>query len=102
MSRSKVSLSGSTIVVAASDQVSCDLAGEAAILNLKTGVYYGLNPLGARIWALVQQSRTVSEIRDAILAEYEVEPARCESDLLSLLGQLAEGGLIELRDEATG
>ena len=37
-----------TIIHASSDQVSCDLAGEAAILNLKTGTYYALNPRSAR------------------------------------------------------
>ena len=40
-------ISDRSIVVAAKDQVSCDLAGEAAILNMKNGVYYGLDPVGA-------------------------------------------------------
>ena len=44
-------------MVATKDQVSCDLAGEAAILNIKSGVYYGLDPVGARIWNLMQEPR---------------------------------------------
>ena len=47
-------ISGSSIVVAAKAQVSCDLEGEAAILHRDSGVYYGLDPVGARIWRLVQ------------------------------------------------
>jgi hypothetical protein len=97
----KNTFSASSVVVAVPDQVSCDLAGEAAVLSLKSGTYYGLNPVGARIWSLLQQSRTVGEIRDAILAEYEVEPRRCEEDLFTLLDQLAAEGLIVVRDEAT-
>jgi hypothetical protein len=94
-------VSGRSVVVAASDQVSCDLAGEAAILNLKTGVYYGLNAVGARVWSLIQESRTVEEIRDTIVAEYDVEPPRCEDDIVALLEELAAEGLIVVRDEAT-
>lgn len=83
----------------AQEQLSCDLAGEAVILSLQKGAYYGLDAVGARIWDLIQQPRTVNEIRDAIVAQYEVEPDRCESDLLELLQKLAAQGLIEVKDE---
>jgi len=87
-------------VVATKDQVCSDLAGEAVILDLKSGVYYGLNEVGASIWNLIQEPRTVNEIQDAILAEYEVEPEQCARDILALLQQLADEGLIKVRDEA--
>jgi len=91
-------LSGQSVVVAAKDQVSCDLQGEAAILNLANGVYYGLDSIGAQVWTLLQQPRRVAEIRDAVLREYEVEPERWQSDLLALLERLQAEGLIEVRD----
>src|SRR5712692_9270844 len=94
-------LLGRSVVTAAKDQVSCDLAGEAAILNLKSGVYYGLDPVGARIWKLIQEPRSVDEIRKALLDEYDVEPERCQSDLLALLEKLQAEGLIEVQDGAT-
>ena len=93
----KHKISEGAIVVAIRDQVSADLAGEAAILNLKSGVYYGLNSVGARIWSLIQEPKTVEDIRDTILNEYDVDPERCESDLLQLLQQLAAEGLIEVQ-----
>lgn len=86
-------------VVAARDQVSSDLGGEVAILHLGAGAYYGLDGVGARIWGLIQaEPRTVGEIRDVLVGEYEVEPDRCESDLLALLQRLADQGLVEVRD----
>jgi hypothetical protein len=88
----------STIVVT-KDQVSCDLSGEAAILNLKTSVYFGLNTVGASIWKLIQEPRKVSEIRDAIVEEYDVEPGLCEADLLALLQELLDKELIEVKNE---
>lgn len=91
-------VSHSAIVVATQAQVSSDLAGEAVILNLKNGMYYGLDTVGARIWALIQQPHSVAALRDAILAEYDVEAERCERDLLALLTDLAAAQLIEITD----
>lgn len=91
-------VSGSSTVVAAKDQVSSDLGGEVAILDLKAGVYYGLDAVGARIWSFIQEPRTVNEIRDILLEEYDVEPERCERDLLVLLRRLADEGLVEVRN----
>jgi hypothetical protein len=88
----------STIVVT-KDQVSADLSGEAAILNLKTSTYFGLNTVGASIWKLVREPKTVSQIRDAIIQEYDVEPYRCEHDIVELLQELSKHGLIEILEE---
>jgi hypothetical protein len=96
-----VDLSVRSIVIATSEQVSCPLGEESAILNLKNTVYYGLNPVGARVWNLLQQARTVGELRDAILDEYDVEAGRCESDLLELLEKMRREGLIQVKSAAT-
>lgn len=82
------------------DQVWCELAGEAVILHLQPGVYYTLSPVGARIWSLIQKPETVEAILETILAEYDVEPTRCESDLFAFLQDLAVRELIEIDAEA--
>ncbi|HTV60761.1 MAG TPA: PqqD family protein [Verrucomicrobiae bacterium] len=91
-------LSAKSIVVAASGQVSCALGEEAAILNIKSSVYYGLDPVGARVWSLLQEPRSVGEVRDAIVGEFAVEAGRCEKDLLDLLEKMRGEGLIEVRE----
>lgn len=93
-------ISDRSVVVAAKDQVSCDLAGEAAILNIKNGVYYGLDPVGARIWTLMQEPREVLEIQNTITGEYDVTPDQCARDLMALLEKLLAEGLIEVKDRA--
>ena len=93
-------LSLHTVVVVSAEQVSCPLGEEAAILNLKNSVYYGMNPVGARIWELLKQPKRVSELRDVLLDEYEVEPGRCSQDLLALLQKMREEGLIEVEAAA--
>lgn len=95
-------LSLHAVVVVATEQVSCPLGEEAAILNLKNSVYYGMNPVGARVWELLKQPKRVSELRDVLLDEYEVDQERCSHDLLALLEKMREEGLIEVRDVAAG
>ncbi len=85
-------------VVAAKDQTSADLADEVVILDLKSGTYYGLDAVGSRIWSLIQEPRTVSDIRDILLEEYEVAFDRCEREILTLLQELAARRLIEVKD----
>lgn len=84
---------GST-VVATEDQIYCNLNGEAVILDLSNGTYYGLDEIGARIWGLIQEPKPVSEIVDALIEEYDVDREHCESDLLALLNELASKGLV--------
>lgn len=93
-------LSKHSVISAIKDQVSCDLEGEAVILNLASGVYYGLNTVGAYVWHSIQQPKTVKEILRLVLEEYEVEPARCETDLMNLLKNLQGAGLINVETPA--
>jgi len=86
----------SSIVVAAKDQVSSDLAGEVVLLSLQTGMYYGLDRVGARVWELMREPTSVGDLRDAIVREYDVDSERCERDVLDLLRKLAEAGLVEV------
>jgi hypothetical protein len=93
-------VSVNSTVVAAETQVSSDLGEEVAILDFKAGVYYGLDDVGARVWQLVQEPKKVREIRNVLLEEYEIEPDRCEHDLIELLRSLAGEELIEINNEA--
>jgi len=87
-------------VVRSSEQASADLGDEAAILNLKNGVYYGLDTVSARIWDLIQEPRTLRAVRDTLLDEYDVDADRCKRDLIALLTELAEHDLLTVIDDA--
>jgi hypothetical protein len=82
--------------VVAKGQVSCDLEGETAILNLKNGLHYGLNTVGARIWNLIQTPRTLAEIRTILLNEYNVDAPQLEQDMARLFRELSEHNLAEV------
>lgn len=89
-------LSEQTVVTVAPGQISSTLAGEEVILNLETGIYYSLNPMGAHIWSLLATPKTISAVCEAILAEFDVERWRCLQDVQVLLGQMIDAQLVEV------
>lgn len=93
-----MSISKDSVVVAVKSQVSCQVDAETVVLHFDKGLYFGLNEVGTFIWNQVQQPRRVQEIRDTILREYEVSVEQCERDLFTLLEELSEKGLVEVRD----
>jgi hypothetical protein len=93
----KQEITTGTTVVAGQEQVSTDLTGEVVILNLHNGEYYGLNEVGARIWSLIQEPRTVGDLCKVLLEEYtEIEPVQCESEVVALLEEMAQANLVEI------
>ncbi|AEN73807.1 hypothetical protein Rhom172_1894 [Rhodothermus marinus SG0.5JP17-172] len=87
-----------TVVVASPEQVSSKLGEEVVILNLRNGVYYGLDPIGTRIWELIQEPRSVRQVCEVLLEEYDVTFEQCAEDVLALMRDLQAQGLIEARD----
>ncbi|HEY2525706.1 MAG TPA: PqqD family protein [Candidatus Binataceae bacterium] len=102
MSIETIKIELNSVVMAVADQVSCDLEGEAAVLNLKTGVYYGLDEVGASVWRMLDGPRRVDELVDALLGEYEVDREECQRDVIALLGELAVRGLVEINNAVEG
>ncbi|MGD0540811.1 MAG: PqqD family protein [Tepidisphaeraceae bacterium] len=85
-------------VVAAKHQISSELDGEAVILDLEQGVYYGLNEVGARVWQLIQQPRPLEQVHRTLVNEFDVAPDECERDLVALVERLESAGLIVRRN----
>lgn len=91
-----------SVVSPGKEVIHSNLADEVVLLDLKSGVYHGLEAVGARIWELLSEPVSVRQVRDTLLAEYEVDPAECEQDLLQLIAELRNHGLVEVRSQATG
>lgn len=87
------------LFVAAPDQVFSELGGEAVIMHLKSGTYFGLNEVGASIWHQLQQPKTLENLCEAIQAEYEVSCEVCQPDIEAMLQQFQKASLIEVVDE---
>lgn len=65
-------------------------------LEPEQGNFYGFNASAARIWALIEQPLSLDALCDALAAEFDVDPATCRADTLTLLRQLEADGLVTL------
>lgn len=75
-----------------------ELEGEAVILSLQSDGYYSLDDVGTRMWNVVTTAPSIAAARDALLEEYEVDPARLEQELIELVERLAAEGLVQLSE----
>ncbi len=73
-----------------------DVAGEAILLNLTTGKYYGLDEVGTRMWQLLAEHGAVEPAVRILLSEYDVAEGQLRRDLQDLIGKLASNQLIEI------
>ncbi|HEY7187509.1 MAG TPA: PqqD family protein [Vicinamibacterales bacterium] len=71
-----------------------ELSGEVVLLNLQSGVYYGLDTVGSRIWQLLMESRGLDEVCAIMLDEYDVDPDTLRADVETLVGELSDKGLV--------
>lgn len=70
------------------------LDGEAVILNVRTGAYFGTNPVGTEVWQAYSDGKTVAEAVDAVVARFDVDAEQAEADVLAFTGSLLKGGLL--------
>ena len=85
-----------TMLVASTQQISTTLSGEAVILHVANGLYYGLNLVGARAWELLQEPASLRHVVDTVVTEFDVEPATATADLLALATDLQAKGLLDV------
>ncbi len=72
-----------------------ELEGEIVILDLESGTYFGLDPVGARIWQLLAERRSLGDVCEAILKEFDASREEVETDVVRLTDDLAAKKLIQ-------
>jgi hypothetical protein len=79
-----------------SDVLVSDIGGESVFLNLKTGIYFGLDDVGTRMWKVLTESGSIDVAHQALLAEYDIDEPQLSQDLNDLVQRLVENGLVEV------
>jgi hypothetical protein len=72
------------------------LKEDAVLLNMHNGQYYQLDEVGARLWGLMREEKSLREGYQVLLDEYEVDSSQLEKDVLELVENLKEQGLVEI------
>lgn len=86
-----------SIAVIDTDHLHAEIEDETVVLHPDNRTYYSLNPVAARIWELLQEPRRIQDIRDQIVAEYDVSRAQCEDDLFEFLELLFAEDFVEFQ-----
>jgi Coenzyme PQQ synthesis protein D (PqqD) len=94
----RFTIGDSVIVAIARDVLGSEIGSEVVMLNLRDGTYYGLDDVGAEIWRLIQTPTTIDRVVTALVDMYDVDTHRCRADAIALLENLAERGLVEVRN----
>ena len=90
-------ISLSSTVRISDDAVFREIDGEAVVLNLESGIYYGLNAVGTRAWQLIEQFGTLEPVCAAIVDEFEVDRDQAAHDLTALVADLHARKLVEVQ-----
>jgi hypothetical protein len=80
----------------APDVATSDLHGELVLLNFATETYYGLDEVGARMVSVLTEKPSIERGVKTLAEEFEVEEEKLRSDVRRLIGELLDGGLVEL------
>ena len=80
-------------LVIEADALFRELGGEGVILDLGSGRYFGVDRVGARIWQLLVERRTLRSVHQQLLSEFDVPPETLERDLINFAGELLNRGL---------
>lgn len=93
-------MAGELVASRKSGLIEAEVDGEMVALHVENGTCYGFNGTATRIWSMLAEPKRVSELRDALVGEYEVDPETCEAQLIDLLRELERDGLVELQTAA--
>ena len=67
---------------------------EAVVLDVKKGLLYPLNTVGARVWELCDGGRSVDAIAETIITEFDAEPDTIRRDVTTFIAELVSAGLV--------
>jgi hypothetical protein len=73
-----------------------ELDGELVILDLDSGLYFGLDPVGTRIWQFVEEHGSLRVVWDRMRQEFDAPSDRLQSDLLAFVDALVAQGLVTI------
>jgi hypothetical protein len=75
--------------------IAREVEGETVLLNLDTGVYFGLDAVGTAIWRAIKEDGRLLHAAAAVERDYEVDAAVARADLLRLIGEMVAKGLLQ-------
>jgi len=74
-----------------------ELEGEAVLLNMQSGIFFGLNPVAKRMWELLSELGQAERVLKQLLLEYDASEEKLRQDLVDFIEKLKSKGLVEIQ-----
>lgn len=87
---------GEPVIVANPLLISRELSGRMALFDPSSRACYSLDAVGLRVWELIQQPKTIRDLVEALVTEYEIDRKSCERGVSALVQELQEAKLVEV------
>ena len=81
------------------DVVSSDIDGETVMMSIEQGKYYGMDSIGSRIWELIKEPITMTDLCCKLVDEFDIDIPTCTKDVMKFMEQMDEEHLIKVVDE---
>ena len=89
-------ISPDTTIVRTQKVVTADMGKEIVMMSLEKSSYYGLDPIGSKIWERIEAPIRVAELCQGLAGEYDVDKEQCETDVLAFMNELYEHDIIHI------
>jgi hypothetical protein len=97
MSAMTTPVSDQDLIARRDEVIAVDLQGQTVILDVDSGLFYQLNPVGTRIWGMLEAPSTVPHLCARLQDRFDVNAETCRRDVMDFIQRLGVNGLIEVR-----
>jgi len=90
---------GADTLVARCDNLTFSRVDDSIIaIDRDQGFCFAMNLTSARIWELISSPIRVSSLCDSLCNEFDVDPETCRNDVVAILSEMRENGLLREAD----
>lgn len=76
------------------DLLATEVDGDLVMMDVATGKYFHMDPVGAKIWAMIDGAAALSDLCERLAAVYAGEPGRIQADVLAYVARMEAAGLV--------
>lgn len=89
-----------TVVARNEEPVAVEVDRTVVMMSVDQGMYFGLEGTGPRIWALLEQPRSVQQLCDELMKEFDIDAEACRIEVCNFLEELRRAQLVRIHDKA--
>lgn len=95
-------MAGDMLISRREGLIQAEVDGELVALHIDKGTCYGFNVTATRIWSLIEQPRLLSELKQILLGEYDVDADTCDRQIREMVAELERDGLVAVEPAPAG